>query len=692
LEELDARARLKVRFGGVLAAVVVAFAVYVAGDLLRTPLSDVFQRIAPQTTAAPKVQVVLIDAPSLAAVGGWPWSRYTMARLTEAIAGRGAKVIGYDFLFPEADRLTPTLFADLYPELSGATAGEIRKLPSMDAVFARVIGRAPVVLARAGVDRGSYDALGAAAPPLPPEAQFTGVAPRSVAAYPEVVANLPILDGAALGHGLVNGPKDRDGVSRRVPLVARAAGALTPGFALELVRIAEGEDRVTLEGDAERLTAVRLGRHRLPADPQGRMALRFRGLGGPATTSAVDLLRSGIPAHAFDGKIVLVGLAAAATTDVVTTPRDTETYGVLVQAEAANDIAAGVALSVPDWAAPLTWGLGLLGAVAAFLLTPRLSLGAMVGGALALAVIAVGGAYAAFLSGVLLDPAPALLPGAAAAATMVALLFVEGEKVQTRLRSALDGERLSAAKVAGELSAASEIQSGMLLPRDALRRVCDAVEIDAFLQPAKSVGGDLYDAFMLDPARLCFLVGDVTGKGVPAALFMALSKALSRSLLMRPDVGLGAAVRGINAELSHDNGQMMAVSLLVGVLDITDGRLDLCCAGHENPLVVAADGAVRELRLEGGPALCVVDDFTFPVEIHRLEPGETLVAYTDGITEAQDAAGRLFDRGKAMAVLAGFAARPLPELVDGLVAAVLAFEAGGEPSDDVTVLALRRRP
>ena len=278
----------------------------------------------------------------------------------------------------------------------------------------------------------------------------------------------------------------------------------------------------------------------------------------------------------------------------------------------------------------------------------------------------VGGSYAAFLTGALLDPAPVLAPGFATAATMIALLFVEGGRVQARLRAALDDERLSAAKIAGELSAASEIQSGMLLARDALRRVSGAVEIDAVLQPAKSVGGDLYDAFMLDGTRLCFLVGDVTGKGVPAALFMALSKALSRSLLMRPRVGLGAAVEGINAELSRDNGQMMAVSLLVGVLDVTDGRLDLCCAGHENPLIVAADGTVRELRLDGGPALCVVDAFAFPVERHRLEPGETLIAYTDGVTEAQNPAG------------------------DGLVAAVRSFEAGEDASDDLTVLGLRR--
>src|SRR4051794_7953061 len=269
LGQLEARAWTRVRLGGLCVALAVSILIALSGGAIRQPLFDLFQRILPASAPSPKVQVVLIDAPSLAAVGGWPWSRYTMARLTEAIAGRGAKVIGYDFLFPEADRLTPTLFADLYPELPGETAGAIRKLPSMDAVFARVIGRAPVVLARAGVDKGSYDALGPAAPPLPPEAQFTGVAPRGLSTYPEVVANLPILDGAALGHGLVNGPKDRDGVSRRVPLVARAAGALTPGFALELVRVAEGQEKVALEGDAGRLQAVRLGRHRLPVDAQG---------------------------------------------------------------------------------------------------------------------------------------------------------------------------------------------------------------------------------------------------------------------------------------------------------------------------------------------------------------------------------------------------------------------------------------
>ncbi|MDB5425856.1 MAG: hypothetical protein JWQ29_3272 [Phenylobacterium sp.] len=690
LVELDRQARLRVRTGGLAAALIAAILVYLAGASIRQPMFDVFQKITPAPATSSRVAVVLIDAPSLAAVGGWPWSRYTLARLTEAIAGRGAAAIGFDFLFPEADRLTPQLFADLYPELPPATAAEIRALPSMDAVFARVIGRSPVVLARAGVAGGSFDTVNET-PPLPPEAQFFGPVPHGLPAFPEVVANIPLLDGAALGHGLVNGPPDDDGVMRRVPLVARAAKALTPGFALELVRVAEGAERIDLGGGKGHQREVRLGRHRLPMDSEGRMELRFGDLPGTAMTSAADLLRSGVPAHAFDGKIVLIGLTAAGTSDVVTTPLETETYGVLVQAQAVDAILRGAALRRPDWARAAEAGLGLLMVIAAWRLAPGLRLRAIISLGVGTAVVVLAATWIAFSRGLLFDPAPVLVPGTAATAVMIALMFVEGGRVQARLRAAIEAQRLDAAKIAGELSAASEIQSGMLLPRASLQKVSPGVEIDAVLQPARSVGGDLYDAFMIDPTHLCFLVGDVTGKGVPASLFMALSKALSRSILARPGIDLAEAVDDINAELSRDNGQMMAVSVLVGVLDLTDGRLDLCCAGHENPLIVAADGTVRELRLDGGPALCAAEGFPYPVETHHLAPGETLVVYTDGVTEAQDPAGELFEREGAMSELARSVGRPLPEVVDSLVAAVRAFEAGDEPSDDLTVLALRLR-
>ncbi|MBL8770851.1 MAG: CHASE2 domain-containing protein [Phenylobacterium sp.] len=702
LQGLDRWARIRVRVLGLAAAIAAGLLLLAAGSTLRQPLFDLFQRVTPPPATTSAVQVVAIDGESIDAVGGWPWSRYTMARLTEQIAGRGAKVIGFDFLFPERDRQAPEDFIKLYPELSPGAASEVADLPSMDAVFARVIGRSPVVLARAGVGGDTFDKLEGDAErgALPPDVRFEGPTPAAIPSYPGVVANLDILDGAALGHGLANGPPDSDGVIRRVPLLGKAAGALTPSLALDLVRVAEGADVIRLEGDRDGLVAIRVGDHRVPVDPGGRVELR---LAAPpdargerraefVTISAADLLRRGVPDDAFRDKIVLVGLTAAGTSDVVTTPRETVTYGVFVQAQAVDAILRGAALRRPAWAPAVEWGIGFALVMLAWLTVPRVQLAPITIGAVVEIVAAFVASWVAFQNNVLVDPLPMLAPGAATSAVMVALLFVEGRRVQARLRGQIEDQKVSAARIAGELAAASEIQSGMLLPRVELAQVSPLVEIDALLKPAKTVGGDLYDAFPFDDGRVCFLVGDVTGKGVPASLFMALSKALSRSLLMRPATPLDVAVGEINRELSRDNREAMAVSLLVGVLHPADGRLELISAGHENPLVVGADRSVRELTLDGGPPLCVADDFPYPIETHRLVRGETLLLFTDGLTEAQAPDGTLFQRSDLIAAVADAArAVTLTGMLDALVARVRDFEAGGDPSDDLTVLAVRLR-
>jgi adenylate cyclase len=711
LAEPGRGARWRVRGLGLLAALVTAGLLLATQGALRQPLFDAFHRYAPAPAASPRIQVVAVDAASLAALGGWPWSRYTLARLTEEIAARGAVVIGYDFIFAETDRQAPADFARLYPELTPVAAAEINALPSMDAVFARVIGRAPVVLARAGVAAGSFDTPSpgsAAVAPIMSDVRFEGPVPDAIPRYTGLVTNLDILDGAALGHGLANGPPDRDGIVRRVPLLGRPGGVLSPGLALEVVRVAAGADKVRLEGNTRGLRAITVGRHRAPVDASGRVEPRLTApppdpAAGPdrgssrdrvpyRTYSAVDLLRQGGDPNLFKGSIVLVGLTAAGTSDVVTTPRDGETYGVFVQAQVVDAILRGAALRTPPWAALLSWGVGLGLVILAWLCVPRAPMSLIVAGAVLWIGAAFGGSFLAFQNNLLIDPFPMLAPGAAASAVMVVLLFVEGRRTQARLRTALADERVMAAKISTELAVAADIQSGMLLPRADLARVSPTVELDAVLEPARSVGGDLYDAFAFDDGRLCFLVGDVTGKGVPASLFMALSKALSRSLLMRPRMSLEAAIADINAELARDNGQAMALSLLVGVLH-ADGRLDLCSAGHENPLVADGKGGVREIRLRGGPPLCVVDDFPYAVETHRLAPGEILLAFTDGLTEAQAPDGGLYSREQVMAAISAASTAPtLPAMLDQVVAGVRAFEAGGEPSDDLTVMALRLRP
>jgi len=691
LAELDAAARRRVRIAGLVAGLVAAGLVLALGQRLSRPLFDLFQNLSPTPAASRQVHVVVIDADSLQAVGGWPWSRFYLARLVEEISRRGASAIGLDLLMPEPDRLDPPRFADLYGELSSDAAAEVRALPSMDAVFARVIGRSPVVLARAGVQARSFDALDQSAAPLPPEAQFSQKVPPGVRTFPRVVANLPLLDGAALGHGLVNGDPDDDGVVRRVPLVARAAGVPTPGFAAELVRAAKRAERIDLATKDGRLTAVRVGDKTVPSGADGTLALRFGDWRQIKTTSAANLLRQGLPENLFKDQIVLVGLTSAGTSDVVHTPRASETYGVFVQAQAVDALLRGEGLQRPDGAAWVEWGLGVLLALAAGLAVARLPIGALAAVAVGVIAAALGVAWFGFQAGLLLDPFPVLGPATATSAATVAALFVEGRALQARLRAALEEQRLKAARVEGELAAAADIQSGMLLPRAELAALSRAVDIDAILQPARTVGGDLYDAFMLDEGRLCFLVGDVTGKGVPAALFMALGKSLARSLLTRERHDLPGAVARINAELSQDNREAMALTLLVGVLRTADGHIDLCCAGHENPLVAGPDGAVRELSLLGGPPLCVDPEFPYAMEACELQPGETLLVFSDGLTEAQGPEGGLWPRADLLAAVGRAARAPsAAAMVDEVTAAVRAFEAGAEASDDLTILAVRR--
>lgn len=687
--ELGPGARRRVRLAGLAAALAAMAITLLLGGRLSQPLFDLYQNLSPAPPVSRQVHVVVIDAESLQAIGGWPWSRYYLARLVEEITKRGASAIGLDILMPEPDRLTPARFADLYGELPPAAAAQVRALPSMDAVFARVIGRSPVVLARAGVRLHSFDALDKQAALLPPEAQFSGPLPADIRSFPLAVANLPLLDGAGLGHGLVNGDPDDDGVVRRVPLVASVVGQPTPGFALELVRVARGADRIGLNVSGGRLEAVQIGDRTVPASTDGRLALRFGDWRTTQTTSAADLLRQGLPADLFKGQIVLVGLTGAGTSDVINTPRASQTYGVFVQAQAVDAILRGAGLRQPIWGAPASWGLGLLLALAAGVMVTRQPIAGAAMAALG-AIAALAASWFGFQAGLLLDPFPTAIPAAATFAAMLAALFVEGRRLQARLRAALVDERVQAARVAGELAAAAEIQSGMLLPRAELGRLSSAVDLDAVLQPARHVGGDLYDAFVLGDGRLCFLVGDVTGKGVPAALFMALAKSLARSLLSRPDLDLAAAVAAINVELSRDNREDMALTLLVGILATADGEIDLCCAGHENPFVAGPDGQVRELQLRGGPPLCVDPDFPYAVERHWLAAGETLIAFTDGLTEAQAPDGELLSRAKLLSVVGRAASAPTSAAaIDAIVAAVRAFEAGSEPSDDLTVLAIR---
>lgn len=678
----------RARLAGVAAGVLVIWTLALTGSgVVSRPVFDAWQRLAPRPIDDANVAVVWIDEESIRAIGPWPWPRYVLARLTERIAAAQPRVIGFDMIFPEEDRIGPPQFAALYPELSDAARAELLALPSLDAAFGRVIGRAPVVLARAGIDAPPDPA----AQPLAVEARFSASVPEGVASWPRALANIPAIDDVALGHGLINAEPDSDGVVRRVPMVARVVGAANSGFALELARVALGEAELELTTMGGRLREVRLGPHAFPTNPDGTIRVPFGTLPARANHSALDVLGPASPAAALRDRVVIVGLSGAGTADVVATPLAAKIYGAAVQAAVTDAILVGASLSRPWWSRAAELALaGLLGAVAVFAL-PRLRPTAGVA-----LTVAIGGAVllASFLAfrqaGLLLDPALPLLVAAGAGAVTLMQLFSEGRRDQRRLEAALQQQRLAAARAAGELNAARDIQLGMLPPRHSLAALHGAVELDALIEPARSVGGDFFDAFALDEHRLCFLVGDVTGKGVPAALFMALSKALAKSVLLRQDGDLGAAMTRLSHDIARDNREDMFVTMLAALLDTRSGRLLLCNAGHEDAFRIDPGGAVSELACDGGPPLAVAPELAYVAEAIDLAPGDSVVIVSDGITEAQDPEGSILGRARAAVALAAWGNRGA---IDGATACLLAevrnFEAGGEPTDDVTALAFR---
>jgi len=261
-----------------------------------------------------------------------------------------------------------------------------------------------------------------------------------------------------------------------------------------------------------------------------------------------------------------------------------------------------------------------------------------------------------------------------------------------------DRERLWARSLERELEIGREIQQSFLpeeLPQPA------GWEIAATFQPARQVAGDFYDAFPLaGGSRIGLVVADVCDKGVGAALFMALFRSLVRAFSQRayatppserdPDAArLLSTILSTNDYIAKTHGRSnMFATLFLGVLDPAGGTLTWVNAGHEAPVVFGAAGTSARLT-PTGPALGMMPDMKFEARTAHLAPGETLFAFTDGVTEARDAAGRLFSEARLLALVAE-GVPSAAALLDRVEAAVSAHATGVERSDDITMLAARR--
>jgi serine phosphatase RsbU (regulator of sigma subunit) len=268
--------------------------------------------------------------------------------------------------------------------------------------------------------------------------------------------------------------------------------------------------------------------------------------------------------------------------------------------------------------------------------------------------------------------------------------FSAANRRRRELDAALAAERIERSRMAGELQAAREIQMGMLPLPGSIEGLPAHLEFHAILEPALEVGGDLYDAFMLDEDRFFFLVGDVSGKGVPASLFMALSKTLCKSLARREHVPLDALLRLVNEEISRENSASLFIAAIVGIINVRTGEMQFCSAGHDAPILLRASEPPRSLNDAGGPPLCVDEAFPYTADRFQLQPGDMLIIVTDGITEAEDPKQNFYGLARVLAYFATVKGHPLSAAAacTGLLADVKSFTTGAA-SDDITVMAIR---
>jgi serine phosphatase RsbU (regulator of sigma subunit) len=248
--------------------------------------------------------------------------------------------------------------------------------------------------------------------------------------------------------------------------------------------------------------------------------------------------------------------------------------------------------------------------------------------------------------------------------------------------------REQAARLAGELDAARRIQMG-LLPNPAETFAGERrFQVGALLEPARTVGGDFYDCFMIGERHLFFVVADVSGKGLPAALFMASVKSHLKSAALRGGE-VGVMLSRAAEEIGRENPELLFVTAFAGLLDVDSGELQYANAGHEPGYARKPNGAPERLSHAGGPPLCVMDGYQYPTWARQLSPGEWLCVVTDGATEAMNMRREFFGSERLRTALGWMPADISPdELIRRLRDDVRRFAEGAEPPDDLTLLAL----
>ncbi len=261
---------------------------------------------------------------------------------------------------------------------------------------------------------------------------------------------------------------------------------------------------------------------------------------------------------------------------------------------------------------------------------------------------------------------------------------------QINFIKAMQQEHMQLESIKSDLAVASEIQQA-ILPRifPPFPENAQQIDIAASMNAAKDVGGDFYDFFRIDDDHISFVIADVSGKGVPAAIFMAVSRTLIRATGIR-GVSPSECITYCNSLLVEESVNCMFVTVFYGIYNLRTGEVTYTNAGHNPPYVVKADGSIHRLPVTKNVLVGFVEDYKYTEDTIHLEHGDTLLLYTDGVTEAINSKCEEYGSERLKAVLARHAQSGCQEMIDAVKADVKAFAGEEEQSDDITLLAIKR--
>jgi serine phosphatase RsbU (regulator of sigma subunit)/CHASE2 domain-containing sensor protein len=636
----------------------------------------------PRVGGTGPVVIVDIDEKSLARYGQWPWPRALVAQLVRRIAEGHPRVLGIDIVFAERDRLSPPEIAREVPGLPPSLAEALAQLPASERDLAEAMRMVPTVVA---LSAGREDAVPLEGPMHPAPIRQAGDDPNPfLKDYKSLLRVLPDLAASAQGAGAIAVEPDDDGVVRRIALAVRHGGMVVPSFAVEVLRVGGAARSIVIDSGVRGVSGITIGAVKIPTDSQARAIPHF----APQLArhySALDILDPAFDLTQLQSQIVLLGVTGLAIGDLRETPLGL-VQGVDIHAQLIESVLFETLLRRPfyfDW---IELALALAVGLAAIWLLRYDQPARAAGFALATVAALIGFELASFrLAGLLFD-------GTYPAATLLATFGVMLVGNLRATRAELGREREAKQRQDGEMAAAQEIQMGLLRHRFPDR---PDIDICAHIEPARDVAGDLYDYRLIDrDHRLFFLIADVSGKGPPAAMFMAETKAIVREAVAKFGISLDLMVAEANRKTAIMSADFQSkggvfVTAFAGILDLRTGDVTYASAGHDAPFVLGRDRGLRRLETEGGPPLGAVDEFPYPVNHDRIEPGEVLLLFTDGVSEAENTGHTLYGSERLAKALGKVPALDARSVVAAVIDDLRRFVGKAGQADDITLLAVR---